>query len=217
MAATRGVPEGLHRDRGRPTRSRPGSREAAIARCIELSAMKYCPVSAMLSAGATIVHHRYRIVSTGATPYEVEGEVIATGPYARPDILADQRLVRSAVVDPLRREVGGVEAASARGSRCGSRDPAPTSAGSRAGTRGSSRSSPAGSGARRPPERAPRRAVVASERRMRSERGSARRYRAPARTAAGTRAPARPWGVPGSWRCGARSGRRSRSAVRTRR
>ena len=64
--------------------------EAAIRRCIELSAMKYCPVSAMLSAGATVVHHRYRIVSTGAKPYEAEGEVIATGPYARPDILADQ-------------------------------------------------------------------------------------------------------------------------------
>ena len=30
---------------------------AAIARCIELSATKYCPVSAMLSAGATEIHH----------------------------------------------------------------------------------------------------------------------------------------------------------------
>ena len=66
------------------------STEAAIRRCIELSATKYCPVNAMLSAGATVVHHRYRIVSTGAKPYEAEGEVIATGPYARPDILADQ-------------------------------------------------------------------------------------------------------------------------------
>ena len=65
--------------------------EAAVRRCIELSATKYCPVNAMISAGATVVHHRYRIVSTGATPYEAEGEVIATGPYARPDILADQR------------------------------------------------------------------------------------------------------------------------------
>ena len=66
--------------------------EAAIRRCIELSATKYCPVNAMISAGATVVHHRYRIVSSGATRrYEAEGEVIATGPYARPDILADQR------------------------------------------------------------------------------------------------------------------------------
>ena len=65
--------------------------EAAIRRAIELSATKYCPVSAMISAGATIVHHRYRIHSTGAAPYESEGEVIATGPYARPDVIADQR------------------------------------------------------------------------------------------------------------------------------
>jgi putative redox protein len=63
---------------------------AAVRRCIELSATKYCPVNAMISAGATTVHHRYRIVSSGASPFEAEGEVIATGPYARPDILADQ-------------------------------------------------------------------------------------------------------------------------------
>ena len=63
--------------------------EAGIQRCIELSAAKYCPVNAMLSAGATIVHHRYRITSGGSAPYEAEGEVVATGPYARPDILPD--------------------------------------------------------------------------------------------------------------------------------
>jgi len=62
--------------------------EASIRRSIELSATKYCPVNAMLSAGATVVHHRYRIRSTGARPYEAEGEVIATGPYQRPDIIA---------------------------------------------------------------------------------------------------------------------------------
>ena len=64
--------------------------EAAIRRSIELSATKYCPVNAMISAGATVVHHRYRIHSNGAKPYEAEGEVIATGPYARPDVIADQ-------------------------------------------------------------------------------------------------------------------------------
>lgn len=63
--------------------------EAAIRRSIELSAAKYCPVNAMISAGATVVHHRYRIRSAGSTPYEAEGEVVATGPYARPDILPD--------------------------------------------------------------------------------------------------------------------------------
>lgn len=63
--------------------------EAAIRRSIELSATKYCPVSAMISAGATVVHHRYRIHSAGAAAYEVEGEVIVTGPFARPDVIVD--------------------------------------------------------------------------------------------------------------------------------
>ncbi len=63
--------------------------EVAIRRSIELSATKYCPVNAMISAGATVVHHRYRIQSTGAESYTTEGEVIATGPYARPEVLAD--------------------------------------------------------------------------------------------------------------------------------
>jgi putative redox protein len=56
---------------------------SAIQRCIELSATKYCPVNAMLSAGDTAIHHRYRIVRPGQ-PVE-EGLVIVTGPYARPD------------------------------------------------------------------------------------------------------------------------------------
>jgi putative redox protein len=64
--------------------------EAAIRRSIELSATKYCPVNAMLSAGATVVHHRYRIRSEGARAFEAEGDVIDTGPYARPDVIADQ-------------------------------------------------------------------------------------------------------------------------------
>ena len=62
--------------------------EAAIRRAIELSALKYCPVNAMISAGATTVHHRYRIRSEGDEPYEHEGEVLSTGPYRRPDVLA---------------------------------------------------------------------------------------------------------------------------------
>ena len=64
-----------------------GLSEAAIRRAIELSATKYCPVNAMLSAGATIVHHCYRIHGTGPTLLEAEGEVVATGPYQRPDII----------------------------------------------------------------------------------------------------------------------------------
>ena len=62
--------------------------EAAIRRAIELSATKYCPVNAMVSAGATVVHHRYRITSEGERPYTAEDEVIATGPYRRPEAQA---------------------------------------------------------------------------------------------------------------------------------
>lgn len=64
----------------------PDISEAAVRRSIELSATRYCPVSAMLSAGPTVIHHRYRIHSGGAAPYEAEGEVIATGPHARLDV-----------------------------------------------------------------------------------------------------------------------------------
>ena len=65
----------------------PAIEEAAIRRAIELSATKYCPVNAMLSAGATEVHHRYRIRSTGDHPAEAEGEVVVTGPFRRPDVV----------------------------------------------------------------------------------------------------------------------------------
>lgn len=61
--------------------------QAAVRRAIELSATKYCPVSAMIAAGATVIHHAYRIRSTGATPYEIEREVLSTGPFRRPDIV----------------------------------------------------------------------------------------------------------------------------------
>ena len=62
--------------------------EAAVRHAIELSATKYCPVSAMLSAGATEVHHRFVVRNTGAQPSEDEGEVVVTGPYRRPDVVA---------------------------------------------------------------------------------------------------------------------------------
>jgi putative redox protein len=52
-----------------------------VMRCIELSAVKYCPVSAMLSAGPTAIHHRYRVLDVRTEPPTVtEGEVIVTGP-----------------------------------------------------------------------------------------------------------------------------------------
>jgi hypothetical protein len=52
-----------------------------VRRCIELSAVKYCPVNAMLSAGPTEIHHRYRVIDVRADPAMVsEGEVLVTGP-----------------------------------------------------------------------------------------------------------------------------------------
>jgi putative redox protein len=65
----------------------PAVTEEVLRRCIELSATKYCPVNAMLSAGATEIHHRYRIRRTGTSPFEAEGEVIVTGPFRQPDIV----------------------------------------------------------------------------------------------------------------------------------
>lgn len=65
----------------------PAVEVAALRRCIELSATKYCPVSAMLSAGATEIHHGYRLIRTGVDPIDESGEVIVTGPYQRPDLL----------------------------------------------------------------------------------------------------------------------------------
>ncbi len=61
--------------------------EEALRRCIELSASKYCPVNAMLSAGETEVHHAYRIRGTGDVPFEADGEVMVTGPYRRPEVV----------------------------------------------------------------------------------------------------------------------------------
>lgn len=66
----------------------PGVAEAAIRRAIELSATKYCPVNAMISAGATEVHHAYRVNNTGPEKFDVTGEVVVTGPYRRPDVIA---------------------------------------------------------------------------------------------------------------------------------
>jgi putative redox protein len=66
----------------------PAVQVEALRRSIELSATKYCPVSAMLSAGATEIHHAYHLIRTGAQPLDEIGEVIVTGPYRRPDLLA---------------------------------------------------------------------------------------------------------------------------------
>jgi putative redox protein len=65
-----------------------GVEEGAIRRAIELSATKYCPVNATISAGPTEVHHGYRVRNTGPEPFEAEGEVVVTGPYRRADPVA---------------------------------------------------------------------------------------------------------------------------------
>ena len=60
-----------------------GINDIAVRRAIELSATKYCPINAMVSAGPTEVHHRYRIHDTALEPTETrEGEVMVTGPHA---------------------------------------------------------------------------------------------------------------------------------------
>jgi putative redox protein len=51
----------------------------AIRRAIELSAAKYCPVNAMLSAGTTEIHHHYAVRSSGPEPTVASGEVLVTG------------------------------------------------------------------------------------------------------------------------------------------
>ena len=61
--------------------------EPAVRRAIELSATKYCPVNAMLSAGATEIHHRFRMHCTGPEEKVAEGEVVVTGPFRRPDVV----------------------------------------------------------------------------------------------------------------------------------
>jgi len=62
--------------------------ETAIRRSVELSATKYCPVSAMLSAGATEIHHAYRISDPRDPAALREAEVIVTGPNQPPDVVA---------------------------------------------------------------------------------------------------------------------------------
>lgn len=60
---------------------------AAVREAIELAARKYCSVGAMLAAGETAIHHRYRVIGTGAVPFDEAGEVSVSGPFARPEAL----------------------------------------------------------------------------------------------------------------------------------
>lgn len=62
----------------------PGVTVAAVRHAIDLAAAKYCSVGAMLAAGATEIHHRYRVIGTGGVPFDESGEVRASGPFAQP-------------------------------------------------------------------------------------------------------------------------------------
>jgi putative redox protein len=56
---------------------------AAVARSIELSATRYCTVSAQIAGGPARLIHRYTIRrpgGDGAPPSEETGEVVVTGP-----------------------------------------------------------------------------------------------------------------------------------------
>ena len=61
---------------------------AAVARSIELSATKYCTVSAQIAAGPARISHRYVIKRPvgSAAPALEEAEVVVTGPMR--DVLA---------------------------------------------------------------------------------------------------------------------------------
>jgi putative redox protein len=62
----------------------------ALRRSIELSAVKYCTVSAQVASGVARISHRYiikRPAATGAAPAEESGDVLVTGPHK--DVLAD--------------------------------------------------------------------------------------------------------------------------------
>lgn len=66
----------------------PAVEEAAVRRAIELSATKYCTVTAQLAAGVAEIHHRYVIRRGAGDGAEVlEGEVVVTGPGESPDAL----------------------------------------------------------------------------------------------------------------------------------
>jgi hypothetical protein len=57
----------------------------AVRRAIELSATRYCTVTANLAAGVTEIHHAYLVKDAAGEEYF--GEVVVTGPNESPDRL----------------------------------------------------------------------------------------------------------------------------------
>jgi putative redox protein len=62
----------------------------AVRRAIELSATKYCTVTANLASGIAEVRHAY--IVRDAAGEEHYGEVVVTGPHESPDALGQQAL-----------------------------------------------------------------------------------------------------------------------------
>jgi putative redox protein len=56
----------------------PGIDPEAVRRCVELSATRYCTVSATIASGETTIHHRY-VALDGQQ--EHRAEVVVTGPH----------------------------------------------------------------------------------------------------------------------------------------
>jgi putative redox protein len=66
----------------------------AVRLAIELSATKYCTVTANLASGVSEIHHAYLV--RGADGEEHYGEVVVTGPGERPNALGQRATARSA-------------------------------------------------------------------------------------------------------------------------
>jgi putative redox protein len=56
---------------------------AAVRRAVELSASRYCAISATLATGATRISHWYVVLGDSPSSDDV-GEVLVTGPFAQP-------------------------------------------------------------------------------------------------------------------------------------
>jgi putative redox protein len=77
--------------------SGPELETEAVRRSIELSATRYCTVTAMFSAGPAEIHHRY-LIRRGDGCADESAEVVVTGPHEDPDALGTRPRAAAAVV-----------------------------------------------------------------------------------------------------------------------
>ena len=66
----------------------------AVRRAIELSATRYCTVTANLASGVTEIHHAYLVHGTDGE--EHYGEVVVAGPHESPEALGQRVTTKSA-------------------------------------------------------------------------------------------------------------------------